>query len=67
MHSLAQLADPAAWAAMFGSGWSEADTAEFWIAVAKIIWINILLSGDNAVVIAMACRGAADAAARSGA
>ncbi|MGZ8309860.1 MAG: TerC family protein, partial [Rhodoplanes sp.] len=23
----------------------------------KIIWINILLSGDNAVVIAMACRG----------
>ena len=30
---------------------------EFWVAVAKIIWINILLSGDNAVVIAMACRG----------
>ena len=57
MHWLAQLADPAAWAAVFGSGWSEAHTAEFWIAVAKIIWINILLSGDNAVVIAMACRG----------
>ena len=30
---------------------------EFWVAVAKIIWINILLSGDNAVVIALACRG----------
>ena len=29
----------------------------FWIALGKIIWINILLSGDNAVVIAMACRG----------
>ncbi|RTL71233.1 MAG: hypothetical protein EKK41_11105, partial [Hyphomicrobiales bacterium] len=24
--------------------------------VLSIIWINILLSGDNAVVIAMACR-----------
>ena len=31
--------------------------AEFWLAVGKIIWINILLSGDNAVVIALACRG----------
>jgi YjbE family integral membrane protein len=29
---------------------------QFWIAAAKIIWINILLSGDNAVVIALACR-----------
>jgi YjbE family integral membrane protein len=28
----------------------------FWLAVGQIIWINILLSGDNAVVIAMACR-----------
>ena len=28
----------------------------FWMAVAEIIWINILLSGDNAIVIAMACR-----------
>ena len=28
----------------------------FWVAVLKIIWINILLSGDNAVVIALACR-----------
>ena len=23
----------------------------------QIVWVNILLSGDNAVVIAMACRG----------
>ena len=29
---------------------------QFWIAAGKIIWINILLSGDNAVVIALACR-----------
>jgi len=31
-------------------------TPQFWIAVVQIIWINILLSGDNAVVIALACR-----------
>jgi YjbE family integral membrane protein len=29
----------------------------FWLAVIQVIWINILLSGDNAVVIALACRG----------
>ena len=29
----------------------------FWFAVLQIIFVNILLSGDNAVVIAMACRG----------
>lgn len=28
----------------------------FWLSVLSVIWINILLSGDNAVVIAMACR-----------
>ena len=28
----------------------------FWLAVIQIIWIDILLSGDNAVVIALACR-----------
>uniref|UniRef100_UPI003CCC4726 TerC family protein n=1 Tax=Methylibium rhizosphaerae TaxID=2570323 RepID=UPI003CCC4726 len=31
-------------------------TAEFWIAVGQIIMIDILLGGDNAVVIALACR-----------
>jgi YjbE family integral membrane protein len=31
-------------------------TAIFWIALGKIIWVNILLSGDNAVVIALAAR-----------
>jgi len=30
---------------------------EFWIALAQIIGINIVLSGDNAVVIALAARG----------
>ncbi|MEA3395177.1 MAG: TerC family protein [Pseudomonadota bacterium] len=28
----------------------------FWIGLMKIIWINIILSGDNAVVIALAAR-----------
>ena len=28
----------------------------FWLSVLQVIWINILLSGDNAVVIALACR-----------
>ena len=31
--------------------------ATFWIALGKIVWVNILLSGDNAVVIALAARG----------
>ncbi len=57
MHSFAQILNPAAWSAMFLNGWGGIDQTEFWLALAKIIWINILLSGDNAVVIAMACRG----------
>ena len=36
---------------------TEVQTPPFWIAVLQIIWVNIILSGDNAVVIAMACRG----------
>lgn len=31
-------------------------TSEFWLALVQIIIINIMLSGDNAVVIALACR-----------
>src|SRR5487761_563955 len=31
-------------------------TPQFWVAALEIIVINILLSGDNAVVIALACR-----------
>ena len=32
-------------------------SAEFWIALLQIIGVNIVLSGDNAVVIALAARG----------
>jgi YjbE family integral membrane protein len=39
------------------AGWADMGHAEFWVALVKIMWINILLSGDNALVIAMACRG----------
>jgi len=31
-------------------------TAHFWVAVGQIIMIDVLLGGDNAVVIALACR-----------
>jgi len=31
-------------------------STEFWIGLLKIVWINIILSGDNAVVIALAAR-----------
>jgi YjbE family integral membrane protein len=34
----------------------EYNTPQFWLAALQIIYINILLSGDNAVVIALACR-----------
>ena len=32
---------------------------DFWIGLMKIVWINIILSGDNAVVIALAARSLA--------
>mgnify|MGYP003343571996 FL=1 len=35
--------------------WQDMTHAAFWIAAAQIIGVNIILSGDNAVVIAMAC------------
>ncbi len=35
---------------------AEWTTPQFWIAALQIIIVNILLSGDNAVVIALACR-----------
>ncbi len=31
-------------------------SVDFWFGLLKIIWINIILSGDNAVVIALAAR-----------
>lgn len=51
------LFDPAAWNAALSSLQDDMGTSAFWIGVMQIIWIDILLAGDNAVVIAMACRG----------
>jgi YjbE family integral membrane protein len=42
------------WTAIFNSNLS--DFGPMGIQILKIIWINVLLSGDNAVVIALACR-----------
>ena len=39
---------------------TELHTARFWIDLVQIIGINILLSGDNAVVIALASRSLPD-------
>ena len=41
-------------------------TPEFWLAVGQIIMIDILLGGDNAVVIALACRKLPPAQRRAG-
>ena len=44
----------------------EFGTPQFWVAGLEIIVINILLSGDNAVVIALACRNLAPAQRKMG-
>jgi YjbE family integral membrane protein len=56
---LLQLVDPANIGAFFTQFQTDMLRPAFWLAVGKIIWINVLLSGDNALVIAMACRGLA--------
>ncbi|MGB8398878.1 TerC family protein [Bradyrhizobium sp.] len=57
MNWLWQVLDPANIGAFFTQFQSEMAQPAFWVAVGKIIWINVLLSGDNALVIALACRG----------
>ena len=59
MNWLLQVIDPANIGAFFETIQADMQTPVFWLAVGKIIWINVLLSGDNALVIAMACRGLA--------
>jgi len=56
---LLQIFDPANIATFAAQFQAEMLQPAFWIAVGKIIWINVLLSGDNALVIALACRGLA--------
>jgi YjbE family integral membrane protein len=52
-----QIVDPANIGAFFAQLQTDMQSPSFWLAVGKIIWINVLLSGDNALVIALACRG----------
>ena len=59
MNWLSQVFDPANLGAFFTQFQTDLQKPAFWLAVGKIIWINVLLSGDNALVIAMACRGLA--------
>jgi YjbE family integral membrane protein len=59
LNFLAQIFDPANIGALFSQFQTDMQRPAFWLAVGKIIWINVLLSGDNALVIAMACRGLA--------
>ena len=59
MNWLSQIFDPATIAALAAQFQSDMQQPAFWVAVGKITWINVLLSGDNALVIALACRGLA--------
>jgi YjbE family integral membrane protein len=54
---LLQVVDPTNVGAFFAQLQADMQTPVFWLAVGKIIWINVLLSGDNALVIALACQG----------
>jgi YjbE family integral membrane protein len=55
--AVAQYFHPAIWHDWFHAGIAQLGFTAFWFAVLQIVFINVLLSGDNAVVIAMACRG----------
>ena len=59
MNWVLHIFDPATIGAFAAEFQSEMQQPAFWVAVGKIIWINVLLSGDNALVIALACRGLA--------
>jgi YjbE family integral membrane protein len=57
MDWLSQAIGPANLAAFASQFQADLQKPSFWLTLGKIIWINVLLSGDNALVIAMACRG----------
>ena len=56
MDWVLQIFSPATISNFFSQFQIEMQQPTFWVALGKIMWINILLSGDNALVIAMACR-----------
>lgn len=59
MGPIAQYLNPALWGESIRPIIDDFGSAAFWLGVPQIVLINVLLSGDTAVVIAMACRGLA--------
>jgi YjbE family integral membrane protein len=57
VSAIAAFFDLALWREWFSAGVDQLGYTTFWLAIGQIIFINALLSGDNAIVIAMACRG----------
>jgi YjbE family integral membrane protein len=57
LNWLPQFPGASAIGAFFTQFGAEIHHPQFWVALSKIIWINVLLSGDNALVVALACRG----------
>jgi YjbE family integral membrane protein len=56
---ITELFDPSAIGVMVAQFYRDIHHPQFWVALTEIGWINVLLSGDNALVIALACRGLA--------
>jgi len=56
---IAQYLNPALWGESIRPIIDDFGSAAFWLGMPQIVLINVLLSGDTAVVIAMACRGLA--------
>ena len=57
MAAITEFFNPALWREWLSAGVDQLGYTAFWFAVGQIIFINALLSGDNAIAIAMACRG----------
>jgi YjbE family integral membrane protein len=55
--AITDLSSLAWWRDWFSAGVDQLGYTTFWFAIGQIIFVNALLSGDNAIVIAMACRG----------
>jgi YjbE family integral membrane protein len=57
LASIAGYFQPDLWRDWLSAAAAHLGYAAFWLAVGRIIFVNAVLSGDNAIVIAMACRG----------
>jgi YjbE family integral membrane protein len=55
--AITEFFNPALWREWLSVGGAQLGYSTFWLAAAQIVFINALLSGDNAIAIAMACRG----------